>query len=43
MLIGHVRVSKADGSQSLDLQPDALRAEGFDAITKKEVVLCQAP
>ena len=26
MLIGYARVSKADGSQSLDLQRDALRA-----------------
>src|SRR3546814_7911746 len=26
MLIGYARVSKADGSQSLDLQHDALRA-----------------
>ncbi|EDO4792264.1 TPA: transposon DNA-invertase, partial [Acinetobacter baumannii] len=25
MLIGYARVSKADGSQSLDLQHDALR------------------
>ena len=30
MLIGYARVSKADGSQSLDLQCDALRAEGID-------------
>ena len=30
-LIGYARVSKADGSQSLDLQRDALRAEGVDA------------
>jgi DNA invertase Pin-like site-specific DNA recombinase len=28
MLIGYARVSKADGSQSLDLQHDALRAAG---------------
>jgi DNA invertase Pin-like site-specific DNA recombinase len=28
MLIGYARVSKADGSQSLDLQYDALRAVG---------------
>ena len=27
MRIGYARVSKADGSQSLDLQRDALRAE----------------
>ena len=27
MLIGYARVSKADGSQSLDLQRVALRAE----------------
>ena len=30
MLIGYARVSKADGSQSLDLQRDTLRAEGID-------------
>ena len=30
MLIGYAHVSKADGSQSLDLQRDALRAEGID-------------
>ena len=28
MLIGYARVSKADGSQSLDLQKDALTATG---------------
>ena len=28
MLIGYARVSKTDGSQSLDLQRDALRAVG---------------
>ena len=33
MLIGYARVSKADGSQSLDLQRDALRADGVDAAT----------
>ena len=31
MLIGYARVSKADGSQSLDLQRDALCAAGVDA------------
>ena len=31
MLIGYARVSKADGSQSLDLQRDALGAAGVDA------------
>ena len=31
-LIGSARVSKADGSQSLDLQRDALRAAGVDAV-----------
>ena len=31
MLIGYARVSKADGSQSLDLQRDALQAAGVDA------------
>ncbi len=30
MLIGYVRVSKADGSQSLDLQRDALLAAGVE-------------
>ncbi len=30
MLIGYVRISKADGSQSLDLQRDALTAAGVD-------------
>ena len=30
MLIGYARVSKADGSQSLDLQQDALIAAGVD-------------
>ncbi|WP_456303547.1 recombinase family protein, partial [Komagataeibacter oboediens] len=30
MLIGYARVSKADGSQSLDLQHDALRAAGIE-------------
>ena len=31
ILIGYARVSKADGSQSLDLQRDALQAAGVDA------------
>ncbi|WP_239002530.1 recombinase family protein [Pseudomonas aeruginosa] len=30
MLIGYARVSKADGSQSLDLQHDTLRAAGVE-------------
>ncbi|MFZ1839199.1 MAG: recombinase family protein, partial [Dokdonella sp.] len=30
MLIGYARVSKADGSQSLDLQRDALTAAGVE-------------
>jgi DNA invertase Pin-like site-specific DNA recombinase len=30
MLIGYMRVSKADGSQVLDLQRDALLAAGID-------------
>ena len=30
MLIGYARGSKADGFQSLDLQRNALRAEGID-------------
>ena len=33
MLIGDTRVSKADGSQSLELQRDALQAAGVDAAT----------
>ena len=32
ILIGYARVSKADGSQSLDLQRDALQAAGVDAV-----------
>ena len=32
MLIGYARVSKTDGSQLLDLQRDALLAEGVDAV-----------
>ncbi len=31
MLIGYMRVSKADGSQTLDLQRDALLAAGVEA------------
>ena len=31
MRIGYARVSKANGSQSLDLQRDALQAAGVDA------------
>jgi len=30
MLVGYVRVSKADGSQSTDLQHDAMLAAGVD-------------
>ncbi len=32
MLIGYARVSKADGSQTTDLQRDALLAAGVDSI-----------
>ena len=32
MLIGYARVSKTDGSQSLDLQRDALAPAGVDAV-----------
>ena len=32
ILIGYARVSKADGSQSLDLQRDALQVEGVDVV-----------
>src|SRR3954447_8116269 len=31
MLVGYMRVSKADGSQATDLQRDALLAAGVDA------------
>ena len=31
MLVGYMRVSKADGSQTVDLQRDALLAAGIDA------------
>ncbi len=31
MLVGYVRVSKADGSQVTDLQRDALRKAGVDS------------
>jgi len=31
MLIGYIRVSKSDGSQSLDLQRDALLSEGIES------------
>ena len=31
MLLGYARVSKADGSQLLDLQVDALREAGIDS------------
>jgi DNA invertase Pin-like site-specific DNA recombinase len=31
MLVGYMRVSKADGSQTVDLQRDALLAAGVDA------------
>ncbi len=36
MLIGYMRVSKADGSQSTDLQRDALLAAGVDALNLYE-------
>ena len=32
MLIGYARVSKADGTQSLDLQRDALQAAGVETV-----------
>ncbi len=32
MLVGYMRVSKADGSQTLDLQRDALLAAGVEAV-----------
>ncbi|WP_434122606.1 recombinase family protein [Paenarthrobacter nitroguajacolicus] len=36
MLIGYMRVSKADGSQTTDLQRDALLAAGIDAVSLYE-------
>ena len=30
MLVGYMRVSKSDGSQTLDLQKDAFTAAGVD-------------
>lgn len=30
MLVGYMRVSKADGTQTLDLQRDALQAAGVE-------------
>ncbi|MBW4095184.1 MAG: recombinase family protein [Acidobacteria bacterium] len=36
MLIGYMRVSKADGSQSTDLQRDALLSAGVDAVNLYE-------
>uniref|UniRef100_UPI0021183764 recombinase family protein n=1 Tax=Pseudomonas aeruginosa TaxID=287 RepID=UPI0021183764 len=39
MLIGYARVSKADGSQSLDLQHDALRAAGVERDNIYEALL----
>jgi DNA invertase Pin-like site-specific DNA recombinase len=38
MLIGYARVSKADGSQSLDLQHDALRAAGVEQAISMMIV-----
>ena len=35
MLIGYARVSKTDGSQSLDLQRDALGTAGVDAVQRR--------
>ena len=34
VLIGYARISKADGSQSLDLQRDALREAGHCSLGK---------
>ena len=43
MLIGYARISKADGSQSLDLQRDALREAGVsdDAIYQDQGFWCR--
>ncbi len=35
--IGYMRVSKADGSQVLDLQRDALLAAGVSTVTREAV------
>ena len=43
MLIGYARVSKADGSQSLDLQRGALQASGVDAVNVDEMVSGRHP
>ena len=40
MRISYTRVSKADGSQSLDLQHDALLAAGIDDPDKKKGACC---
>ncbi len=37
MQIGYMRVSKADGSQVLDLQRDALLAAGVSTVTREVV------
>jgi hypothetical protein len=39
VLIGYMRISKADGSQTLDLQRDALLAAGFAALAEFEHAL----
>ena len=43
MLIGYARVSKAAGSQSLDLQRDALQAAGVEAALSGPVEEGEAP
>ncbi len=35
MLVGYLRVSKADGSQATDLQRDALLAAGVEALAQR--------
>ena len=42
MLIGYARVSKADGSQSLDLQRDALIVAGVDACVFRSKVITES-
>jgi hypothetical protein len=40
MLIGYMRVSKSDGSQTFNLQRDALIAAGIDRVMWKNLQKC---
>jgi hypothetical protein len=42
MLIGYMRVSKADGSQSSDLQRDALLSAGVDTANLYAAAMCSS-